>query len=71
MPKGARKPKEPEVMGAAEASVTLGVTQNNLRTVAGLPDPYDKIRASTLYRADEIRELATARNARRAERVPA
>lgn len=57
-----RRPYEPELMGAAEAAITLGVEQTNVRTVAGgLPEPYQKIKATTLWRADEIRALAAER----------
>lgn len=56
-----RKLDEPELMGAREASLTLGVEQTNLRTVSGLPAPYAKIAATTLWRADEIRLLAWKR----------
>jgi hypothetical protein len=55
---------EPEVMGAAEAARTLGVAQSNLRKVVGLPDPYQRLRSGTLWRADEIRALAWRRLAR-------
>jgi hypothetical protein len=63
---GSRKPElmEPELMGAAEAADELGVRQQNLRTVAGLPAPYGRVRATTLWRADEIRRLAKRRGAR-------
>jgi hypothetical protein len=56
-----RRSDEPELMGAQEAARTLGVQQPNLRTVAGLPAPYDKVAATTLWRADEIRSLAWKR----------
>jgi hypothetical protein len=62
---GPRRPSEPELWGAAECCECLGVLGQNLRTLAGLPEPYDKIRASTLWRADEIREFAQERNLRR------
>lgn len=52
---------EPELMGAGEAAKTLGVFQSNLRTVSGLPEPYDKVAATTLWRAAEIRTLAWQR----------
>lgn len=58
---GPRKPNEPELMGAADAAECLGVKQPNLRTLRGLPEPYDKVRATTLWRADEIREFAASR----------
>jgi hypothetical protein len=63
---GARKASEPELMGAAEASSCLGVLQQNLRTISGLPEAYDKIRATTLWRAEEIRSLAEKRGRRNA-----
>jgi hypothetical protein len=56
-----RRPDEPELMGAQEAALTLGVAQSNLRTVAGLPTPYGKLAATTMWRADEIRSLAWKR----------
>lgn len=63
-PTGARMTNEPELYGVAEAAEVLGVSRPNLRAIPDMPVPYDKIRASTLYRADEIRELAVRRNAR-------
>lgn len=57
-----RRVDEPELMGAQEASLTLGVQQTNLRTVSGLPTPYDKVAATSLWRADEIRALAWKRH---------
>lgn len=62
-----RRRNEPEMMGAAEAAKTLGVLQTNLRVVAGLPEPYQKIKSTTLWRAKEIRELAIARGIRRTD----
>jgi hypothetical protein len=56
-----RQSHEPEMMGAAEAARTLGVKQSNLRVVTGLPEPYQKIRSGTLWRATEIRALAWSR----------
>lgn len=61
MKKGARKSNEPELFGAAEAAAALGVRQPNLRTVSGLPEPYAKVRATTLWRATEITTLARKR----------
>lgn len=85
MPKGPRRPHEPLLVGAADAAEILGKRQSNLRTVKGLPKPYqpreiskldeqgnpvldkdgnpvltfiDKVRATTLWRADEIYKLA-------------
>jgi len=65
-----RRPDEPELMGAAEAARTLGVAQSNLRVVKGLPEPYQQLASTTLWRAVEIRALAwrraEARKSRRA-----
>jgi len=58
---GARKPDEPKLMGAREAAEHLGVHQTNLRVVKGLPEPYAKVAATTLYRASDIHSLAFAR----------
>lgn len=58
------KKNEPKLMGAAEAAEALGVRQQNLRTLVGLPDAYDKVRATTLWRADEVLAFAQERNAR-------
>ena len=59
-----RQAHEPEIWGAAEAALHLGVQQQNLRTVSGLPDPYGKIKAGTLWRADDIKAFAQEFNAR-------
>jgi hypothetical protein len=56
-----RRHWEPELMGAGEAAKTLGVFQSNLRTISGLPEPYDKVAATTLWRAAEIRAFAWQR----------
>ncbi len=48
-------------MGAKEAAGHLGVHQTNLRIVKGLPEPYAKVAATTLYRASDIHALAFAR----------
>ena len=63
-----RTAKEPRLYGAAEAAEALGVLQQNLRQVPGLPDPYDRIRSTTLWRADEIDALAAKRRRRAAVR---
>jgi hypothetical protein len=63
--RGARRPGEPELMGAKEAAQALGVGQTNLRVLPGLPEPYDKVGATTWWRADEITELAQKRGAKR------
>jgi hypothetical protein len=52
-------------MGAKEAAEALGVGQTNLRVLSGLPEPYDSVGATTLWRADEIRELAEKRAEKR------
>jgi hypothetical protein len=61
VPTGRRRPHEPKVIGAAQAALIIGVRQSNLRTLAGLPDPYDKVSSGTLWREDEIRAFADAR----------
>jgi hypothetical protein len=60
-PVGSRKPDEPKLMGAREAAEHLGVHQTNLRVVKGLPEPYAKVAATTLYRTSDIHALAFAR----------
>jgi hypothetical protein len=62
---GPRRSGEPELMGAKEAAEALGVGQTNLRVTSGLPEPYDVVAATTLWRADEINELATRKGAKR------
>jgi hypothetical protein len=64
MKTGIRKLREPEVLGAAEAAEALGVRQVNLRTLKGLPEPYGKIKATTLWRAEEVRAFAEIRRER-------
>ena len=63
-----RRADEPRVYGAKEAAAALGVRQTNLRAVVGLPEPYQKLRASTLWRADVIDGFAAERRERRARR---
>lgn len=65
MKTGPRTAGEPELLGAVEAAETLGVDQTNLRKLAGLPAPYDKVRATTLWRAEEVRKLAELRTSGR------
>jgi hypothetical protein len=55
----------PDVMGAAETAETLGVSQTNLRTISGLPEPIAKIRATSLRHGAAIRQLAAERSANR------
>jgi hypothetical protein len=54
MPEGPRRSHEPLLVGAIDAAQILGKRQSNLRAVKGLPEPYQKVRATTLWRADEI-----------------
>jgi hypothetical protein len=61
---GPRRVTEPELVGAAEAARLLGVRQSNLRTLAGLPEPYQRLRSGTLWRATDIKALAWSRLAR-------
>lgn len=65
--KGARRPNEPEMMGAKEIAEELGTRQSNIRTIVGLPEPYASVAATTLWRADEVREFAAERRERRGE----
>ena len=62
--RGPRRPAEPAVMGAAEAADALGVRQQNLRRQVGLPEPYQTVRATTLWRVTDIEEFARSRIAR-------
>jgi hypothetical protein len=62
---GRRKAGEPRLMGAKEAAAALGVGQTNLRVTAGLPEPYDVIGATTLWRAEDVVELAKHKSSRR------
>jgi hypothetical protein len=57
---GRRRPGEPELLGAREAADMLGKSQTNLRTLKGLPEPYDKVRATTLWRKSDIERFAKA-----------
>jgi hypothetical protein len=69
---GRRKANEPRLYGSGKAAQVIGVTQTNLRTLEGLPEPYDvkeNVGDTSLYRADEIdkfaEEVAERRKARR------
>jgi hypothetical protein len=64
MKNGPRKRGEPVLIGAAEAAEICGTASSNLGQIVGLPEPYDKIRASTLYRRNEVERFAEARNER-------
>lgn len=59
----------PRMMGAKEAAEALGTSQTNLRTVSGLPEPVQKVGATTLWLESEILEFAAKRAAKRATRV--
>lgn len=56
-----RKPRVPELMGAAEACDALGVKSGNLGKVKGLPKPVQTLRATAVWRASDIRALVRAR----------
>jgi hypothetical protein len=68
--KGRRLEREPEIWGAAEAAEHLGVQQPNLRTIHGLPEPYQEIRMGKLWRADDIRDFMPEFNARASRKKP-
>jgi hypothetical protein len=57
-----------EVWGSAEVARELGVAVTNLKCVAGLPEPFQKIRASRLWWADDIRPFAAEYHRRRGQR---
>ena len=58
---GERQDDEPRLYGVKEAAAALGVRGQNLRVVSGLPEPYDVIAATPLYRAVDIEALAGLR----------
>jgi len=60
--RGARKPGEPRLYAAKEAAAALGVHQTNLCRLKDIPEPYATVTVATLWRADEIDELAKARH---------
>lgn len=62
MRKGARKKSEPKVIGTGDAANVCGVRQSNWHQLKGLPEPYDRIGATTLYREEEVIEFAKSRN---------
>jgi hypothetical protein len=62
--KGPRREAEPKIVGTGEACQILGCRPQNIGQIKGLPDPYDHIRATTLYRKDELEEFAKERNIR-------
>lgn len=50
-----------ELMGVTEAAEELGVARSNLATVAGLPEPKQRLACGSLWKASDIRELAERR----------
>lgn len=64
MRRGPRKRGEPELMGLKEVAAECDVRTSNVHMLAGLPEPYDAVAATTLWRADEIREFARERRIR-------
>jgi hypothetical protein len=63
---GRRRGSEPELVGASEAADLCGCAQSNLRTLRGLPEPYAKLRATTLWRKTDMRRFAEELEERRA-----
>jgi hypothetical protein len=58
----------PRMYGASEVAEALGVHVQNLGFISGLPSPVQKVRATRLWRADEIDVFAIEYAARRAAR---
>ena len=54
------------LMGNAEAAGELEVSQSNLLTISGLPEPVVKVKATRLWIGEEIREFAVQRKRRAA-----
>lgn len=59
-----RRENMPRLMGAAEAAKCLGVAQQNLRPIPGLPTPIAQLRCGSIYLAEEIEALAAAKRKR-------
>ena len=57
-----------EVMGAKEFAAELGVTVQNLRKVANLPEPVAEVSATPLWDADAARAFARERRRNRPSR---
>ena len=55
---------ERPLMGAMEAAQTLGVEQTNLRTLSGLPEPYQVLRMGSVWLADDIIKFRDKRKLR-------
>lgn len=62
-----------EVVGAAEVAEILGVHVQNLsgpNAVKGLPEPFQRVRATRLWWRKDIEEFAQQRAARRKHNMP-
>lgn len=57
----------PELYGAHEAALLLGVKKSNLRKVSGLPKAQE-LASGPVFRASEIRALARKRDRERIRR---
>jgi hypothetical protein len=57
----------PELMGAREACVLLGVRSSNLRALAGLPEPVQTLASGPVWLADDLRAFADQRRARQTQ----
>jgi hypothetical protein len=51
----------PDLMGAKEVAAELGVTVQNLRKVANLPEPVEEVSATPLWDAETVRAFARER----------
>jgi hypothetical protein len=67
MPRG--RPTPAELWGTYEVAEALGVHSQNLVQIAGLPGPVQKIRATPLWDAAEVREFAEEYWSRRERRL--
>jgi len=61
----------PELMGTAEVAEALGVKTSNLQFIPDLPEPVQRLRATRIWRAQDIREFAVVYRARRNGRATA
>jgi hypothetical protein len=53
-----RRADEPELVGAKQAAEIIGCSQTNLRTLSGLPEPYQRLDRGSVWRIEEIRAFA-------------
>jgi hypothetical protein len=62
-PEGARRHGEPRLYSSGDAAKVLGVRQTNVRPLLARAhiEPYDKVGATTLWRAEEVDTLAGRR----------